>query len=94
MDGATGQWSTTDLGTAAYCHMRGLEVLKVENAAVGGGGSKYHFVFKDPEDQGPSLSVQYINSESRQFDAAVRRLKKLTYDEPNHKRRTRSGSRR
>lgn len=92
MDGATGTWSTTDLGTAAYCHMRGLRVLKVELGAAAG-AAKFVFMFVDPDDEGPNLSVQYINSESRQFDAAVRSLKKLTYDEPNRRRRDRARAR-
>lgn len=71
-------WETGDLGTAAYAHMRGLPILGVRRGQ--GGGSRFMFMFEDPEEQGAEFQVDYLNSESRRFDAAVRSLKKLCYD--------------
>ena len=36
----------------------------------------------DPEHRGGQLQVEYLNSTCRKFDAAVRSLKKLCYDNP------------
>ena len=70
-------WETTDLGTAAYVHMRGLELLGVRRSQ---GRGKFVFVLSDPDGVGEQLTVDYLNSESRKFDAAVRSLKKLCYE--------------
>lgn len=71
------KWETSDLGTAAFVHMSGLEILGVRRSQ---GKGRFIFVFSDPDDRGQELTVNYLNSESRRFDAAVRSLKKLCYD--------------
>jgi len=72
-------FESSDLGTAAYVHMRGLEILGVRQGSHRG---QFVFMFQDPEGQGKQLQVDYLNSESRKFDGAVRSLKKLCYDRP------------
>lgn len=80
-------WSTSDLGTAAYIHaLGGLKILGV-TLAPRGTGAKYLFAFQDPEGKGDELQVEYMNSDCRKFDAAVRSLKKLCYEDGNRARR-------
>jgi len=69
-------WETSDLGTAAFVHMLGLKLL----GTTRGAGGRFVFRFVDPEERGPGYQVDYLNSECRKFDAAVRSLKKLCYD--------------
>lgn len=67
------------MGTAAYLHMRGLEMVGVRKDAPNRG--RWIFMLRDPEGRGSELAVEYVNSESRKFDSAVRSLKKLCYDD-------------
>lgn len=71
-------WETSDLGTAAFAHMLGLKLLGSTRSPSG----RFMFRFTDPEGRGPDYAVDYLNSECRQFDAAVRSLKKLCHDSP------------
>lgn len=71
-------WRTTDLGSAAYAHCRGLAVLGVQRSER---KNEFVFVFEDPEGRGPRLMVDYVNSESRRFDESMRSMKKLCYDQ-------------
>jgi len=83
-------WETSDLGTAAFVHMRGLKLLGSRLADRGeSGGGKFVFMFADPKQEGYDLMVEYLNSECREFDSKVRSLKKLCYGKPKP-----SGSRR
>lgn len=78
---SNGDWETSDLGTAAFIHMRGLEILGAHRVPRGrANGGKFMFAFADPDHEGRSLQVEYLNSDCRKFDAAVRSLKKLCYD--------------
>lgn len=69
-------WETSDLGTAAFAHMLGLQLL----GSARNQGGRFVFRFHDPEERGPNYQVDYLNSECRKFDAAVRSLKKLCHD--------------
>lgn len=69
-------WVTTDLGSAAFAHFRGLLILGVTNDGHG----KFTFRFSDPEHKGKQLQIDYMNSECRRYDEALRSLKKLCYD--------------
>lgn len=69
-------WETTDLGTAAFVHMLGLNLLGASKAP----GGRFMFRFEDPEGRGDNYAVDYLNSECRRFDSSVRSLKKLCYD--------------
>lgn len=82
-------WETSDLGTAAYIHgIGGLEILGAQRRGAQRGG-QFVFMFKDPDQKGTVLQVEYLNSDCRKFDAAVRSLKKLCYDEPRVRARRR-----
>ena len=76
-DPNAGSWETSDMGTAAYVHMEGLRILGSQRERPGG---RFLFRFADPDNKGFGLQVEYLNSKCRQFDAAVRSLKKLCYD--------------
>ncbi len=67
-------YETSDLGTAAFVHMMGLKIL----GATRGNRGKFFFRFEDPEGRAENYALDYVNSECRKFDAAVRSLKKLT----------------
>jgi len=73
---AVPSYETSDLGTAAFVHMMGLKLLGSTRSP----GGRFTFRFVDPEGRGPNYAVDYLNSECRQFDAAVRSLKKLCHD--------------
>jgi len=70
-------WETSDLGTAAFVHMKGLEILGSTRSPQNG---RFMFRFSDPQGRGEALMVEYLNSDCRKFDAAVRSLKKLCYE--------------
>ena len=98
-DGNGATWETTDLGTAAYVHMRGqlddslgVKLLGSHVAEGGRGPSRFVFRFTDPHGHGRRLQVEYLNSDCRAFDAAVRSLKKLCYDTGSKKDRRRTWS--
>ena len=73
---------TTDLAFGAYCHMRGLKIVKAQqcrrNRAL-----EYKFIFDDPQtEKNPNgmwdeYLVDFTNSESRKYDSSVRALKHL-----------------
>lgn len=84
-------WETTDLGSAAYANLRGLSILGVTR----GSDNKFTFRFADPGNKGQQLQIDYINSDCRRFDEAVRSLKKLCYDPaPTRQGAPRHGARR
>lgn len=76
-----GEWETSDLGTAAFAHMLGLKLL----GSVKDPRGSFIFRFSDPEGRGPNYEVDYLNSECRRFDSAVRSLKKLCHSRPPSK---------
>lgn len=76
-------WETSDLGTAAFVHLRGLPILGARRVE----GDRFVFRFRDPEGVGEALQIDYLNSDCRKFDEAVRSLKKLCYDRPQRSRR-------
>ena len=69
-------FSTSDLATAAFLHMRGLRLIKagLEN------GKKFNFIFDDSEGKASSIAYEFINSECSRFDNHVRMLKKMIYN--------------
>lgn len=70
------QHETENLSFSAYAHMRGLRVLKAQVYRKPG-GVKYLFIFDDPDSLWDGLQIDWANSESQQYDASVRTLKKL-----------------
>ncbi len=69
-------WGTTDIGVAAYLLMNGLRVLSARRLA----GGAFRFEFLDPGMVAEDLQIEYVNSEARRFDEAVRAMKKLCQD--------------
>lgn len=65
---------TSDLGAAAYANMKGLEIESVKKQ-----GTRYVYSLRDPERIGEKLKIEYVNSDCRKFDAAIRTLKKLCH---------------
>lgn len=66
---------TSDLSIAAFLMMNGLTLHRCGKVPSG----KFEFVFNDPDEKAPSLSVGYLNSEFLKFDNHVRTLKKMLY---------------
>ena len=73
-------FATSDLGLAAWLNMPvdntidgppRLTMLKSEKA----GGSKFEFIFLDPEGVGADLAIAYTRTESALHDQHVRNLK-------------------
>jgi len=69
------RFETSDIGIAAYVMMKGLRLLR----ATRGNGGRFNFVFEDPNNQGPTLAVDYVNSEAAKFDANMKNLKNILY---------------
>lgn len=61
-----------DLAFAGYAHMKGIPLLKATRNRT-----EFLFVFDDPGDQLEALNLDFTNSEFANYDAAIRRLKKL-----------------
>lgn len=68
-------FKTSDLSLAAFLTMKGLTLLRCTKTTVG----KFEFIFEDPEEKAPGLSMNYLNSEFCKFDNHVRTLKKMLY---------------
>ena len=68
-------FTTSDLATAAYLHMKGLKLLKAESSNSG----KFLFIFDDSSGSAETLAYDFINSECSKFDNHVRLLKKMIY---------------
>jgi len=68
------QFVTNDLSLAAYFIMRGC-TLKIHKQL----GKTYRFTLDLGEHRVPTLQTDYMNSEARRFDAAVRDLKKIMF---------------
>ena len=83
-------WETSDLGTAAYAFMQGTKLLGSRCEGRG----RWVFRFDATQDQGEQFQVEYLNSECRKFDSAVRSLKKLCYGDPREKQQAGSRGRR
>lgn len=71
-------WETTDLGTAAYIKSRGVSIHGVRKVSSKGG--QFVFMFRDDDCVCRRYQIEFMNSDCRKFDAAVRSLKKLCYD--------------
>lgn len=68
-------FKTSDLSLAAFLAMKGLTLLKCAKTTSG----KFEFIFEDPDDKAPALSIGYLNSDFCKFDNHVRTLKKMLY---------------
>lgn len=66
--------TTNDLSLTAYLVMRGCRLVSAQQL-----GRSYKFVVNIGDFTEQRLQADYINSESRKFDAAVRDLKKIMF---------------
>ena len=67
---------TSDLALAAFLWgIKKLLLISCDND-----GAKFNFVFEDPEEKAEKLKLEFMNSDIRHYDDAVRSLKKLLYD--------------
>lgn len=66
---------TSDLSLAAFLTMKGMILSRCNKTATG----KFEFIFDDPDEKAPGLSMNYLNSEFCKFDNHVRTLKKMLY---------------
>jgi hypothetical protein len=69
-------FSTNDLSFAAYLMMRGCPLVSAKKL-----GKSYSFTLDLGSLEVDRLKVEFINSESSKFDAAVRDLKKIMFSE-------------
>lgn len=67
---------TSDIAIASYLMMKGLKLLSAEREKTG----RFKFSFDDPNGEGNSLSVEFLNSESAKFDAHVKNLKNILFN--------------
>lgn len=65
--------STKDLGFAAFCRMRKLVLRSAKRV----NRKVFEFNFEDPHDRWGDLKLEFSNSESADFDASMRHLKKM-----------------
>jgi hypothetical protein len=68
------QFNTNDLSLAAYLMMRGCPLMAAKKL-----GKTFRFTLDIGERNEQSLKIEFINSESARFDAAVRDLKKIMF---------------
>lgn len=68
------EYSTGDLSFAAYLMMQGCALLKAQRTG------KINKFYLDVGDRNiEQVKIQFINSESSKFDAAVRDLKRIIF---------------
>ncbi len=68
-------FTTSDIGIAAYLQLRKFKLVECRRLDTG----KFHFCFEDPESHGPSLSLEFLDSDFCRFDNNVRNLKKVLF---------------
>lgn len=66
---------TSDIGIAAYLQLKGFKIKECKRLETG----KFHFSFEDPENQCPSVSLEFLDSDYCRFDNIVRNLKKILF---------------
>lgn len=70
------QFTTNDLSFAAYLMVRGCALMSAKCR-----GKTYSFTVDLGERGEHNMKVEYVNSESAKFDAAVRDLKKIMFSD-------------
>jgi len=68
-------FSTNDIAMAAYLFYRKLSL----KSAIRDQGMKFKFCFDDPDNKAEQMTIDFINSESREFDSSMRSLKSLCH---------------
>lgn len=75
MSNRRGEYTTSDIGIAAYLQLKGFKLLQCSRLESG----KFHFVFSDPDDKCVSISLEFLDSDFCKFDNNVRNLKKILF---------------
>jgi len=68
---------TSDIAIASFLMMKGLKLISAEKEKNG----RFKFTFDDKDSMGQQLSVEFLNSESAKFDAHVKNLKNILFQE-------------
>ena len=68
------EYTTSDLALAAFLVMRGLPLLSAKRIQ-----GRFEFIFDDKNQDGHTISIEFVNSEFSKFDNHVRTLKKILY---------------
>ena len=68
-------FSTNDIAIAAYLFQHKFSLIR----ATRDSGSKFTFCFDDADGNAEEMVLSFMNSESRDFDAAMRSLKSLCH---------------
>lgn len=68
-------FETSDIAIASYVMMKGLKLLDASRDHRG----RFFFRFEDPNAEGNTYAVDYVNSESARFDAIMKNLKSILY---------------
>jgi len=66
---------TSDIGIAAYLQLKKFKLIECKRLETG----KFHFCFEDPENKGPAISLEFLDSDFCKFDNNVRNLKKILF---------------
>ena len=70
------QYTTSDIAEAAFLFMKGVKIIGANRV-----GGKFAFTFNYNSDEISPLIQEYINSEHPKYDAAMRRIKKMLYEQ-------------
>lgn len=70
-----GQYTTSDVGIAAYLQLRGVKLVQCKRLPTG----KFFFCFSDPAGSCVVMSLEYLESDYCKFDNNVRNLKKILF---------------
>jgi len=62
-------FTTNDIGLAAYLLMKGTPVVKVKN------GRPFEFEFENKNNICNKLAIEFLNSESSRFDDSIKKIK-------------------
>ena len=68
-------FTTSDIGIAAYLQLKGLKLKECKRLETG----KFYFSFNDPDSNGQSFSLEFLDSDFCKFDNIVRNLKKILF---------------
>ena len=72
---ATSNYTTSDIGIAAYLQLKGIKITECKRLSTG----KFYFSFSDPENKCSMLALEFLDSDFCKFDNNVRNLKKILF---------------
>jgi hypothetical protein len=75
MNEENNEYSTSDIGIAAYLQLRSFKLVECTRLETG----KFFFRFKDPNRECSALSLEFLDSDFCKFDNNVRNLKKVLF---------------